>query len=334
MRRDLIIYGYNCKNLGDDLMFAEIINKTNYKRYFFIGHGEVPNFVNKEMFFIKPGRLMKLRWKLKADFAVIGGSVLMGASPQQKDAIRQKIEWFKWNKITGGRNFIIGANLGPYDDEKEYLNLLTALGSVVDKWFVRDNVSFDMLEKVKTRYLKLMPDIVMGFDKELYMENSDSSVAISVTSVAKDNNNLIDAESYAREIAQLAQSYIDQGKSVNLLSFEDRVDLTPIDKIASLIKQTKGSVNIIKNVGEDIVKAIAKADVIVSTRFHAMVLAALFEKKQIIYAYNNKTTQFAQTYGFKTYAVTGSYVGKDPVKTSFEKDVLRFANTYAELVQK
>ena len=99
MKNDLIIYGYNCKNLGDDLMFAEIINKTDYKRYFFIGHGEVPNFVNKEIYFIKPGRLMKLRWKLKADFAVIGGSVLMGASPQQKDAIKQKIEWFLLDSI-------------------------------------------------------------------------------------------------------------------------------------------------------------------------------------------------------------------------------------------
>ena len=333
MKNDLIIYGYNCKNLGDDLMFAEIINKTDYKRYFFIGHGEVPNFVNKRIFFIKPGRLMKLRWKLKADFAVIGGSVLMGASSQQKNAIKQKIEWFKWNKITGGRNFIIGANLGPYDDENEYLSLLSALGSVVDKWFVRDNLSFNMLEKVNTRYLKLMPDIVMGFDKELYVEDSDSSVAISVTSVGKDNNHLIDADSYAIEVAQLAQSYIKQGKRVNFLSFEDRVDLEPIDKIVSLMKQSNGSVNIIRNVGIDIVKAIAQSDVVVSTRFHAMVLAALFEKKQIIYAYNNKTTQFAQTYGFETYAVTGSFDGKYPVETSFNEDVLEFANTYAELVQ-
>lgn len=333
MKNDLIIYGYNCKNLGDDLMFAEIINKTEYKRYFFIGHGEVPNFVNKQIFFIKPGRLMKLRWKLKADFAVIGGSVLMGASPQQKDAIRQKIKWFKWNKITGGRNFIIGANLGPYDDEKEYLNLLSALGSVVDKWFVRDNVSFNMLGKVNTRYLKLMPDIVMGFDKEPYMEDRDSSVAISVTSVGKDNNHLIDADRYAMEIAQLAHSYIEQGKRVNFLSFEDRVDLEPIDKIVSLMKQSNGSVNIVKNVGKDIVKAIAQAEVVVSTRFHAMVLGALFEKKQIIYAYNNKTTQFAQTYGFETFSVTGSFDGKYPVKTSFNEDALKFANTYAELVQ-
>ncbi len=333
MKNDLIIYGYNCKNLGDDLMFAEIINKTEYKRYFFIGHGEVPNFVNKQIFFIKPGRLMKLRWKLKADFAVIGGSVLMGASSQQKVAIKQKIEWFRWNKITGGRNFIIGANLGPYDDETEYLSLLSALGSVVDKWFVRDNVSFDMLGKVNTRYLKLMPDIVMGFDKEPYMEDRDSSVAISVTSVGKDNNHLIDADRYAMEIAQLAHSYIEQGKRVNFLSFEDRVDLEPIDKIVSLMKQSNGSVNIIKNMGKDIVKAIAQADVVVSTRFHAMVLGALFEKKQIIYAYNNKTTQFAQTYGFETYAVTGSADGKYPVKTSFNEDVLKFANTYAELVQ-
>lgn len=333
MKNDLIIYGYNCKNLGDDLMFAEIINKTDYKRYFFIGHGEVPHFVNKRIFFIKPGRLMKLRWKLKADFAVIGGSVLMGASSQQKKAIIQKIEWFKWNKVLGGRNFIIGANLGPFENEAEYLNLLSNLSLVVDKWFVRDNTSYEMLKRIGIQYLKLMPDIVMGLNKERYISVEDNSIAISVTSVDKDKNSLINPEDYINEIAQIAQYYIDEGRKINFVSFEDRFDLGPINEVILLLKDYKDKVSIIENNGENVVKAISSADVVVATRFHAMVLGALFEKKQIIYSYNNKTTQFAKTYGFKTYDVTGSFLSKNPFSTKFDLNSLDFANSYGKLVQ-
>lgn len=333
MKNDLIIYGYNCKNLGDDLMFAEIINKTHYKRYFFIGHGEVPHFVNKKVFFIKPGRLMKLRWKFRADFAVIGGSVLMGASSQQKEAIMQKIEWFRWNKVFGGRNFIIGANLGPFDNEAEYLSLLSRLNLVVDKWFVRDNTSYEMLKKVGTRYLKLMPDIVMGLNKEDYVSVDNNSIAISVTSVDKDKNSLINPEDYINEIAQIAQHYIDSGRTINFVSFEDRFDLKPINQIISLLRKSEGKVSVIENNGKNVIEAISRADVVVATRFHAMVLGALFEKKQIIYSYNNKTTQFAKTYGFKTYEVTGSSLEKQPFLTKFDVHSLEFASSYGQLVQ-
>lgn len=334
MKKDLIIYGYNCKNLGDDLMFAEIINKTSYSRYFFIGHGEIPNFVNKEILFIKPGRLMKYRWKLRADFAVIGGSVLMGATEAQRKMIRQKLDWFSWNKLLGGRNFIVGANLGPFDKEDEYLNLLSRLGRVVDKWFVRDNSSVEMLKKIDVRYMKLMPDIVMGLEKRDYLVSCDESVVISVTAVGKDNNELINSEKYMREIAHLAQSYIDIGKVVNFVSFEDHVDLKPIEEIVAKIEEPKNKVNIIKNHGKNVLRMIAKADIVISTRFHAMVLGALFEKKQIIYAYNSKTTQFAQTYGFTTYPVCGNFYEKIPVETKFDENSLRTVKSYAELVQK
>ena len=94
-----------------------------------------------------------------------------------------------------------------------------------------------------------------------------------------------------------------------------------LNEIISLLKKSEGKVSVIENNGKNVIEAISRADVVVATRFHAMVLGALFEKKQIIYSYNNKTTQFAKTYGFKTYEVTGSSLEKQPFLTKFDIDI-------------
>ena len=52
----------------------------------------------------------------------------------------------------------------------------------------------------------------------------------------------------------------------------------PINEVILLLKDYKDKVSIIENNGENVVKAISSADVVVATRFHAMVLGALFEK--------------------------------------------------------
>lgn len=335
MKKNLIIYGYNCKNLGDDLMFAEVINKTNYKNYYFIGSPNVPDFVEKPVQFIKQGRLMPFRWKLKSDFAVIGGSVLMGSSLAQESMIRQKLNWFKLNRLSGGRNFIIGANLGPFESEKRYLGLLQELSHYTDKWFVRDEFSFGLLNKIKTKYARLMPDLVMGFDTSLYNSKKDKSVFISVTKFNKDGDSKTSEDIYHREIVEIINRYNEQGYIIKLASFEDRTDIAVINTIISKLGAgVRGNIVTLQNKGENVVTEMAKSDIVVATRFHAMVLAALLGKQQIIYSYSDKTTNFAKTYGFPTYTVTGDASDKIPVRTSFNEDPINTVESYPDLVQR
>lgn len=334
MKKKLIIYGYNARNLGDDLMFAEVINKTNYDSYYFIGVGPIPHFINKPINFIRRGRLMAFRWKLASDFAIIGGSVLMGSSDTQESMIREKIKWFRFNKLLGGRNFIVGANLGPYLDESRYLSLLKKMVQVTDKWFVRDQFSFDLLSKIQTKFLKLMPDLVMGFDTSLYKSKTKKQVAISPTSVAKDGSD-ISQDDFNQEIVFLVNKYVEQGYDVSFISFEDRFDLPIVNDILGLLdKSVILHIKVVNNDGQNIVEEISRSEILVSTRFHCMVLGALFEKQQIIYSYSQKTNQFANLYGFETFEISGVAQHKTPTLTKFQQQPLEMVKPYAELIQR
>ncbi len=336
LKKNLIIYGYNRHNLGDDLMFAEIINKTSYDNYYFIGEPITPNFIAKEVGFIKRGRLMPLRWKFGADFAVIGGSVLMGVSPEQESMISQKTGWFRLNRLFRGRNFIIGANLGPYKDKNRYLRKLKKLSAVTDKWFVRDKYSIELLNNIDTNESHLMPDIVMGFDVAPYLRyKSTKQVSISLIEINKDGKGMLADENYENEIVSWVEHYVSNGYLVDLLSFEDVIDIPIIEKIkSSFPPNIQKQVRVIQNESDSVLNSIGSAEIVISTRFHCMVLAALCSKPQIIYSYSVKTLQFAMTYGFHVSEITGSITHKSPKPTSFLEEDLAGVKAYAGMVER
>ena len=335
MSKNLIIYGYNCHNLGDDLMFAEVINKTNYKNYYFIGDPITPRFIEKDIKFIKRGRLMPLRWKFFSDFAIIGGSVLMGTNEAQESMIEQKRAWFLLNKIFFGRNLIIGANLGPYASKDRYLQKLSEINRFTNKWFVRDRLSKELLEEINATNATHMPDLVMGFDTSSYtVQQNELSLAISVTAINKDGKGAINAEQYEQEIISWIQHYLSKDYQINFISFEDKIDIPVIDKIIEkLAPDTIQKINIIRNENDTVIQTICNASVVISTRFHCMVLAALFSKPQIIYSYSNKTKQFADYYDFTTFEVTGELTNKASSPTSFPADSLDNVKNYARLIE-
>ncbi len=335
MNSKLIIYGYNNKNLGDDLMFASIINNTQYDEYYFYGQQIQPEFVDKKVKFIKYGRALPIRWKFKADFAVIGGSVLMATEDKHYKMLKQKQRFFRLNKLYGGNNYIIGANLGPYRDKSEYLNTTKKLNSLVDQWLVRDAYSADLLADAKSEKCHLMPDIVMGFPVDKYRDVvSKKELSISVTQVSKDGKGAISPELYELELVAWIEQYIDKGYHINMLSFEDSIDLPIIESITSkLSEKRKKRVNTIAYVGDDVFKAIAQSETVISTRFHCMVISALLKKNQIIYSYSKKTENFANDYGFDVHAVTGEIKNKLACYTEFPADAINKAKSYPQVMR-
>lgn len=336
MNRDLIVYGYNNKNLGDDLMFASIINNTDYDNYYFYGPSIKPEFVNKNVQFIKYGRALPLRWKRSADFAVIGGSVVMGSEDKHFRMIKQKENFFLLNRLYGGRNFIVGANLGPYRDEQEYLGFLQRLNKRITRWLVRDSFSQELLEASGSTKSIQLPDIVMAFPIEPYLSiPTDKNIAISVTKVNKDGKGEISPEQYNAEILNLIKQYITQGYTVSMLSFEDSIDLDIIDTIClQLSDSEREQVTTVPYQGDSIIRAMAKAEIVVSTRFHCMVLGGLLRKRQIIYSYSKKTANFASDFGFTVYPVTGEAEGKPAIATQFTAAEIEAAKTYPNWMMK
>lgn len=335
MNKNLIVYGYNNKNLGDDLMFASILNNSGYEKFYFYGDKIVPEFVSKKIEFIKCGRALPLRWKFFSDFAIIGGSVVMGKEERSFKMIKQKINFFMLNKLLGGRNFIVGANLGPYRDKEEYSSYLKKLDKWINHWFVRDTFSSNMLDEISSTRCTKMPDIVMGFPVDDYINiPTQKRIAISVTKVNKDGKGAIAPDVYMSEIVKWVEHYVALDYEVDMLSFEDSIDISIInDIVGNVSEKCRSSVDIVSYKGDSVIKALAKAEIIISTRFHCMVLGALLKKKQIIYSYSDKTKNFAGDYNFTVYSVTGEIQGKVPVGTQFNNEDVTRAKQYPQLMR-
>lgn len=323
MTKNLIVAGFNNQNLGDDLMFATVVNNLKYDNYYFYGPILKPAFVEQPVAFIKYGRAVPLRWKFFADFALIGGSLFMGENDVQMEMFKWKLKLLKLNKLFGGKNFVLGANLGPYRDENEYFTSLKKVISLVDCWKVRDKVSYELLKKLNARNVELIPDIVMGFDTEPYENKPTKKVlAISVTDVDKDGAVDLKQHLFEAEIVYLIEKYHTEGFSVDLLSFEDSKDLPIMQRIAHQVSKDV-VVRLVENKGDAVLASLAGAEVVISTRFHCMVLSALLRKSQIIYRYSSKTLNFANIYGFKVSEISGDASTKAPSPTSFPtKDVI------------
>lgn len=327
MGNKLIIAGYSNNNLGDDLMFSSVINGSNYKSYFFCGNKINPYFLNKDISYIKFGRALPLRWKFGADFALVGGSLFMAENDSQISMFRWKIKLLQLNKFYGGNNYVIGANLGPYRDINEYSNYIRKINKLVDCWKVRDRYSEQLLGEMGAVSVDWIPDPVMGIDLQSYADVArQKKIAISVTNINKDGSVGVGMDGFLSEILGLIESYHSEGYAIELLSFEDSEDLYWLNKIKEMIR-TSGPVNIISNTENKLLTALAEAEIVVSTRFHCMVLAGLLNKKQIIYPYSQKTTNFAVTHGLKIYKITGCPLNKNPVLTGFDREDIAAAKS-------
>jgi len=336
MKKRLIIMGYNNNNLGDDLMFASIINCSDYASYYFYGPKITPHFINKPISFIKYGRALPFRWKLFADFALIGGSVVMGEHESHLKMLAQKNNFFTLNKMFGGCNYIVGANLGPFKEKLAYLLALKKLDKRVDRWLVRDTYSADLLAEAGSTRFNKMPDMVMGFDVSPYIsDKTDKMISISVTEVDKDGVGLIDRNLYLQEIVQWIEHYAKKDYVINLLSFEDVVDLKVIETIHAMVnREYCKAVNVVPYSGDSVIKCMAKSELIISTRFHCMVLGALLNKQQIIYSYSSKIDNFSRDYGFNVHPVDGGIEGKNPCFTQFSAQEIELAKRYPKMMSK
>jgi polysaccharide pyruvyl transferase WcaK-like protein len=336
MKNKLIIMGFNNNNLGDDLMFASIINHSDYASYYFYGPQITPYFIDKPIRFIKYGRALPFRWKFFADFALIGGSVVMGKSESHLKMLAEKNNFFSLNKVFGGSNYIVGANLGPFNEKSEYILQLKKLDKRVDKWLVRDTYSADLLAEAGSTTFNKMPDMVMGFDVTPYIrDKADKMISISVTEVNKDGMGLIDRDLYLQEIVQWIEHYANKGYVINLLSFENVIDLKVIETIRSMVSgQYCNAVNVIPYRGDSVIKCMAQSELIISTRFHCMVLGALLNKQQIIYSYSLKTDNFSRDYGFDVHPVDGCIDGKSSCPTRFSAEDIELAKSYPKMMSK
>lgn len=303
--KKIFLYAYTEKNLGDDL-FIKFITERYPKCRFFIWKNEKTKFYNQYnnlkivnanssiyKFFkiIHPSLAARYRNYLSTRcnaLVYIGGSIFI-----EYDNWKTIKTWWDYmvHKIP---IFVVGANFGPYKDEDYKLEMGKVFSKCKDVCF-RDRYSYELFGNDRVRYA---PDILFGY-KMPVIKDKEKKVFVSVIDCNYKNegsNKLSEfTGQYEKFLFNQCQEYIKKGYRIIFSSFcKCEGDEKAADRIYQKIISVydKKLVEKAYYCGEnqqDILKKLASSEIIVATRFHAVVLGLISQCKVLPVLYSDKT---------------------------------------------
>src|SRR5699024_6291298 len=229
------------------------------------------------------------RLKRKVDAIVhIGGSIFMENSNWKR---RQLIRKNLFKKPY----YVIGANFGPYKTDEFYQSYKSIFESYTDISF-RDSYSYNLFKEMSN--VRLADDVVFNLNPTI--QETEKSIVISVIKpsyrkelVGKDNQ-------YYLRIKELIEEYTNKKYQVTLMSFcKHEGDLEAIHSIKKLLSnKTKINYFSYEDNIEDALNIIAKSEMIIATRFHAMILGWVYNKPTLPIVYSAKMTNVMNDVGY------------------------------------
>lgn len=315
------LYAYCKKNLGDDLMVYILLNRYPQYRFFYDGYESTevfqkcPNFCSKETLYRKYGRLNHLlniltlnkfnffnkcfqKLEDRISCAVyIGGSLFM----QDAQADIEKRMSYERARITQWPLYIIGANFGPYQTESFRTAFESYFGNCAGVTF-RDRKSYEMFKHLPN--VNYAPDVVFNLKSSCEQTTSDC-VLISVIDVKKRSSILQYADQYDQFITDVCIESTNRGKTPVLMSFckyeGDEDAITRIySKLPEVVQKETYTFYYDGNL-EQALQQFERAERIIATRFHAMILALCFNKPFFSVSYNSKVKNVLDDVGIQTY---------------------------------
>lgn len=299
------IFAYTKVNLGDDLFIKILCERYNssifiiyapkiYKKIFEnINNLKVipsDKIFNRAWGFIcrKINRINDLDRKLSMDvdaIVQIGGSLFI-----QNNSWRNKFNLITKPKVIEGKEvFLLGANFGPYIDN-EYYELHKELFRKYSDICFRDKYSFNKFKDLPN--VRMADDIIFGI-KEKY-ENGEKKNNNALISVIKPSLKSVDGydDIYYKKMKEILERLIDDGMNVTLMSFcKGEGDEEAIQKIISIVdKKYKCKVSTYNYRGnlDEALKIIDNSKLLVSSRFHGMILGFLYNKHVLPVIYSDK----------------------------------------------
>ncbi|PZX05948.1 colanic acid/amylovoran biosynthesis protein [Psychrobacillus insolitus] len=309
------LYGYVQNNLGDDLFFEYVVNRyPSYTFKLFAPPIYLDTFSNTENIkLIYPSlskRVLNKFYKsifkknLNLFTSNVDVSLLVGGS-----LFIENMDWEIGHKeftnkfLASNQNYLLGANFGPYSSQEFYNSYQRVFTNFEDICF-REEYSKQLFKHLKN--VRVAPDMLFGYKNNDFIIKEEKKVFISVIkpSIRKD---LIEIDTkYFKGITKLVEKYTLQGYEISLVSFcQAEGDEQAIDEIYSLLRDKK-SVRKIYYKGinrEEIISELSSSEIIVATRFHAMILGWVFNKKVLPLIYSDKTLNVIKDVGF-----SGKYI--------------------------
>lgn len=299
MRKKVYVNGYFLGNLGDDLFlyillrrypntdFYIFADKNKYEWFKCLTNLKIINSGNRlynKLYFHIKHKKKKIVWSNLTDVSImLGGSIFM----EKYCGIEELSEIYSNN-----RYYILGANIGPFET-KEYLNALRDICKASYDVCVRDSFSYGYVKDLSN--VRCASDIVFNLDKSGITR--EKKVVISVMDLKKKGFSDVQLKYYNGILQQLINKYREKKYEITAMAFCKREG---DDKVAVDLKEQYPFINCVCYDGniDRMLNEMKNSEVVVATRFHALVLGLLMEKKVIPLIYNEKMTHLLRDVHF------------------------------------
>lgn len=300
--KSIYLEAYFRNNLGDDMFVRTLLRRFPDVLFFsyipkefssaFLSESNFSAYIEKDKETTRLTRFLQnygIRFLMNSfrhsAIVKIGGSIFMQKVPDQNTARRKPTPvWVK--RILFRRRFIIGANFGPYFTQEFLENGRASFRCHKDVCF-RDISSYELFKDIKQ--VRMAPDVLFGYP---YYPPYQKGNGVGISVIAPENKQFLDiyAEQYYNTIADVCDKLAERGIYVTLYGFCRAED----DELAiqRIIRRMKS--NHLPNVAlyngdiDDFLGEINKCEFIMASRFHAMILGFVMQKKVLPIIYSQK----------------------------------------------
>ncbi|XJS10986.1 polysaccharide pyruvyl transferase family protein [Aerococcaceae bacterium WGS1372] len=193
--------------------------------------------------------------------------------------------------------YLLGTNFGPYEHQSFY-EKIHQLFTHIDDICVRDEYTYNLFNDIDQ--VRLAPDVVFGLEKgALTHQLKEKCVVISVIRLDGRPGLKHLQEIYEAKIQKLALELVRQNYEVVLMSFcQSEGDEEVVQRLASQLNHQVGTFAYKDNI-EAALEIIAKAQGIVASRFHALILGWVFNCHVYPLNYSPKMTRVIEDMKFE-----------------------------------
>jgi len=312
--KKILIKAYAQLNLGDDLFIKMLCERYKDTEFYLFATPEYENlkgietnnlkilynntFAKKILF--RLGRkfgVYNILEDLKAkelDGAVnIGGSIFI-----ENDFSKEDFKIRERNLEFGKNYFVLGANFGPYKSEA-FKNMYHDFFKKCRDVCFRERYSYEVFKDLEN--VRFGKDIVFSLKQDTVAKEDYVLFSIILPSARSDFSG-VESE-YFNRLKTLTLDIIKSGKKVKFMSFcQGEKDEEAIKKLLNMIPNEQHkhiSKYFYRGDMNEALEILNKADSIVATRFHAMILGFVLKKPVFPIAYSKKMTNVLEDLEFK-----------------------------------
>lgn len=286
---------FNKGNLGDDLFVRIVCKEFREFKFVTVGNPKYKHLFSniKNLNYIAIPHTGFIFKKQSRTILFPIGSGFMEPSPAKKTREKERHDSFFIEKT-----IILSSNFGPYKS-KEFLSYYKQLFNKALFVSFREKNSFDLFSKLPNKNIYLFPDLAFlapSLNETFSCKNKTRDLVIIPTNIYKDMDcdSIQKSNAYIVSIRRFLQKYSDKYDKITFINFcNEQGDGDITNKILSPFNQIKDKVEIIDYDSSakllEILNTIKSASLVVSSRYHGVILGLAYHVKTISVSYSDKT---------------------------------------------